>query len=119
MVARRARVCQEGDLVCLEARGGKRVWHRNLLEEFGGRYGGWHYCESPLVDGDKVIVTPGGKDATMVALAKTTGETVWKCAIPTQSTEFTHEKLRASIGQCLARQHAGRHEARRNFYLSL
>ena len=77
---------QEGDLVCLEAKDGKRVWHRNLLAEFGGSYGGWHYCESPLVDGDKVIVTPGGKDATMVALDKTTGETVWKCAIPTKST---------------------------------
>src|SRR5262249_45880651 len=47
-----------------------------------GSVGGWHYCESPLVDGDHVIVTPGGKDATMVALDKKTGETVWKCAIP-------------------------------------
>jgi hypothetical protein len=77
---------QEGDLVCLEAKDGKRVWHRNLLKEFGGSYGGWHYCESPLVDGDKVIVTPGGKEATMVAHDKATGATVWKCAIPTTST---------------------------------
>ncbi len=73
---------QEGDLVCLDAKDGQRVWHRNLLKEFGGSYGGWHYCESPLVDGDRVIVTPGGKDATMVALDKKTGETAWKCAIP-------------------------------------
>lgn len=77
---------QEGDLVCLEAKEGKRVWRRNLLKEFGGKYGGWHYCESPLVDGDRVVVTPGGKTATMVALEKKTGKTVWKCAIPTQST---------------------------------
>lgn len=77
---------QEGDLVCLEAKDGKRLWHRNLLKEFGGSYGGWHYCESPLVDGDKIVVTPGGKDATMAALDKRTGETVWKCAIPTKST---------------------------------
>ncbi len=76
---------QEGDLVCLEAKDGKRIWHRNLLEQFGGSYGNWHYCESPLVDGDKVIVTPGGKEATMVALDKKTGETVWKCAIPIKS----------------------------------
>jgi outer membrane protein assembly factor BamB len=71
---------QEGDLVCLTAEG-KRVWHRNLLKEFGGQYGGWHYCESPLVDGDRVIVTPGGTEATMVALKKATGETIWKCPI--------------------------------------
>jgi outer membrane protein assembly factor BamB len=73
---------QHGDLVCLEAKDGTRVWHRNLLKEFGGSTGDWHYCESPLVDGDHVIVTPGGKDATMVALDKKSGETVWKCAIP-------------------------------------
>src|SRR5215207_2585445 len=64
---------QEGDLVCIDATG-KRVWHRNVIEDFGGVYGGWKYCESPLVDGEKLIVTPGGKDATMVALNKTTGE---------------------------------------------
>jgi outer membrane protein assembly factor BamB len=84
---------QEGDLVCLEAKDGKRVWHRNLLKEFGGRYGGWHYCESPLVDGDKVVVTPGGKEATMVALDKKTGATVWKCAIPTENTEAGYSSI--------------------------
>jgi outer membrane protein assembly factor BamB len=78
---------QEGDVVCLDVKDGKRVWHRNLLKEFGGSIGTWQYCESPLVDGDKLIVTPGGKDATMVALDKKTGETVWKCPIPTRHTE--------------------------------
>jgi outer membrane protein assembly factor BamB len=78
---------QEGDLVCLEVKDGHRVWQRNLLKEFGGSYGGWHYCESPLVDGDRVIVTPGGKDATLVALDKKNGETVWKCPVPTKHLE--------------------------------
>jgi outer membrane protein assembly factor BamB len=82
-----ALVGQEGDLVCLQIKDGKRVWHRNLHKEFGGSIKQWHYCESPLVDGDHVIVTPGGKDATMVALDKKTGETVWKCAIPLEHTE--------------------------------
>jgi outer membrane protein assembly factor BamB len=84
---------QEGDLVCLEARDGKRVWRRNLLDEFGGSYGNWHYCESPLVDGDRVVVTPGGKEATMIALDKKTGETVWKCAIPTKSTAAGYSSI--------------------------
>jgi len=77
---------QEGDLVCLQIKDGKRLWQRNLLKEFGGSIGNWHYCESPLVDGDRVVVTPGGKDATMVALNKLTGETVWKCAIGLEHT---------------------------------
>src|SRR6185436_2137355 len=38
--------------------------------------------ESPLVDGDAVICTPGGSNATIVALNKNTGETIWKCAVP-------------------------------------
>src|SRR5258708_25327991 len=84
---------QEGDLVCLEAKDGARVWHRNLLKDFGGSYGGWHYCESPLVDGDKVIVTPGGKDATMVALDKKTGETSWKCALPLSDTQAGYSSV--------------------------
>jgi outer membrane protein assembly factor BamB len=84
---------QEGDLVCLEVKDGKRVWHRNLLKDFGGSYGGWRYCESPLVDGDKVIVTPGGKDATMVALDKKTGDTAWKCAIPTKNTQAGYSSV--------------------------
>jgi outer membrane protein assembly factor BamB len=83
---------QEGDLVCLTT-AGKRVWHRNLLTEFGGSYGYWHYCESPLVDGDRVIVTPGGKDATMAALNKAAGETVWTCPIPTRHTEAGYSSV--------------------------
>jgi hypothetical protein len=42
----------------------------------------WSFRESPLVDGDKVICTPGGEEATMVALNKLTGETIWKSQVP-------------------------------------
>lgn len=84
---------QEGDLVCVQAKDGKRLWHRNLLKEFGGVYGGWHYCESPLVDGDKVIVTPGGKKATMVALDKMTGKDVWTCPLPLEHTEAGYSSV--------------------------
>ena len=43
---------------------------------------GWGYSESLLVDADKLICTPGGRDAVMVALNKRTGDDVWRCAIP-------------------------------------
>lgn len=83
---------QIGDLVCID-KTGKRVWHRQLEKEFGGKKGGWNYCESPLVDGDKVIVTPGGKDATIVALDKKTGETIWKCPISTRHNEAGYSSV--------------------------
>lgn len=71
-----------GDLVCLEAGSGKLRWRKNLVSDFGGRVPGWGYSESPLVDGDKVIATPGGRTATLVALNKNTGDVIWKSQVP-------------------------------------
>ncbi len=72
----------DGDLACLEAKTGKIRWQKNVRKEFGGQPGEWAYAESPLVDGDLVVVTPGGPDATMAALNKKTGAVIWKSAIP-------------------------------------
>ena len=72
----------DGDLACLEAGGGKIRWQKSLRKDFGGQPGEWAYAESPLVDGDVVVVTPGGAEATMVALNKKTGAVVWKSAVP-------------------------------------
>jgi outer membrane protein assembly factor BamB len=53
------------------------------VADFGGRMmTGWKYSESPLVDGQRLVSTPGGPDAALVALNKTTGEVIWKCGIP-------------------------------------
>jgi outer membrane protein assembly factor BamB len=72
----------DGDLACLEAATGKVRWHKSLRTDFGGLPGKWAYAESPLVDGDRVVCTPGGTEATLVALNKNTGDVVWKSAVP-------------------------------------
>ena len=54
----------DGDLACLETSTGKLVWQKNLVTDFGGKTGVWAYAESPLVDGDVLVCTPGGNDAT-------------------------------------------------------
>lgn len=72
----------DGDLVCVAAADGKEQWRKSLRKDFGGKPGNWAYAESPLVDGDILIVTPGGADATLVALNKKSGETVWKGPVP-------------------------------------
>jgi outer membrane protein assembly factor BamB len=72
----------DGDLACVEISDGKIRWQKNLRADFGGKPGEWAYSESPLIDGDAVICTPGGGDATLVALNKKSGEVIWKCALP-------------------------------------
>jgi outer membrane protein assembly factor BamB len=72
----------DGDLACLETATGKEQWRKHLRHDFGGKHGEWAYAESPLVDGNAVICTPGGSNATLVALNKMTGEVMWKCATP-------------------------------------
>jgi hypothetical protein len=53
----------DGDLACVETATGKVVWQKNLRSEFGGVPGKWAYAESPLIDGDVLVVTPGGSHA--------------------------------------------------------
>ena len=72
----------DGDFVCLEASSGKVQWQKSLRKEFDGKPGEWAYAESPLVDGDVLVVTPGGAQATMAALNKKTGAVIWKSAVP-------------------------------------
>jgi outer membrane protein assembly factor BamB len=72
----------DGDLACVEIAMGKIRWQKSLRADFDGQYGEWAYSESPLVDGDVVVATPGGKEATLVALNKRTGDVVWKSQVP-------------------------------------
>ncbi|HBJ37657.1 MAG TPA: polyvinylalcohol dehydrogenase [Planctomycetaceae bacterium] len=72
-----------GDLLCAEFATGKEVWRKSFPRDFGGQMMSvWGYSESPLVDGDRLIVTPGAPDAAMAALDKRTGEVIWKSALP-------------------------------------
>lgn len=67
---------ENGDLACLK-QDGTSVWQRNILKDFSGSNISWLISESPLVDGNLVIVSPGGRGAAIVALDKMTGTTVW------------------------------------------
>lgn len=67
-----------GNLICLEAASGKKIWESNLLDRFKASNIRWGISESPLIDGGKVIVNPGGRGASVVALDKNDGELIWK-----------------------------------------
>jgi outer membrane protein assembly factor BamB len=67
-----------GDLTALDARTGKLVWTKNILQEFGASNIVWGISESPLVLGNKILVNAGGSDASIVALNKSDGSVIWK-----------------------------------------
>lgn len=69
-----------GTLLCVKLANGELVWRKNLLDEFDGwdAANAWGTSSSPLVVDDKLIVNPGGAEASVVALAPATGEILWK-----------------------------------------
>ena len=72
-----------GDLLAADTRTGRQAWRKSFPGDFGGKMmSGWGYSESPLVDGDKLIVTPGSQNAMMAALDKRTGRVLWQTAMP-------------------------------------
>jgi outer membrane protein assembly factor BamB len=70
-------VTSAGDLVAASADSGAIKWRKSYSKDWGGRYGAWGFAESPLVDGDRLIVSPGGTKHSIVALNKATGEQLW------------------------------------------
>ncbi len=72
----------EGDVVCLRLDDGKLVWSKNLLDDLGGAANPrWKFSESPLIDGDRLLCTPGGHSAAIAALDKATGALIWKTSM--------------------------------------
>ena len=84
-------VSQWGDLVCYQAESGKEVWRKDYTKDFGGAMPFWGYAESALIDGEQVVVTPGGSQGALAALNKKTGVIVW------QSKEFTDPAAYSSL----------------------
>ena len=66
-----------GRLLCVDADTGQIVWDDDIAKRFGGSAPRCGFAESLLIDGDRLICTPGGPDASVVALNKSTGETIW------------------------------------------
>src|SRR5262245_55966592 len=86
-----------GDLVCVETASGKEAWRKSMPRDLGGEVNpigggledptplGWGYAWSPLVDGDRIICVPGGKQGLLAALDGKSGTIIW------QSKEITDQ----------------------------
>ena len=85
----------DGNLICADATTGAKIWEKQLLRTYRGKNINWGISESPLVDGDRLVVNAGGPGASIVALDKATGKELWK----TQSDEAGYSSgVAADIG---------------------
>ena len=66
-----------GQLICLDEKSLNTVWSKQMFTDFDGKNIVWGVCESPLIIGDKIFITPGGAEHNLVALNKKTGELIW------------------------------------------
>ncbi len=98
-----------GDLTCLKAADGSKVWSVSYSDDFGGNPGAWGYSESVLIDGDKLICTPGGKQGTMAALDKKTGKVIWRSKELTDSAVYCSPIVAdiAGVRQYITQTNAG------------
>ncbi|MCI0748205.1 MAG: PQQ-like beta-propeller repeat protein [Verrucomicrobia subdivision 3 bacterium] len=80
----------QGNVACVNVADGKQIWKQSMTE-LGGKVPGWGYTESVLVDGEKVVCTPGGSQGALAALDKKTGKVLWR------STDFTDSAQYSSI----------------------
>lgn len=98
----------QGDLVCVETKGGKEVWRKNLPKDMAGEVNnvfggpdtekmGWGYSWSPLVDGDKLVCIPGGPQGLFAALDKKTGNVLWRGKGATDAATYS-SPIVADIG---------------------
>ncbi|MFZ0282688.1 MAG: PQQ-binding-like beta-propeller repeat protein [Bacteroidales bacterium] len=85
-------VSGEGDMVCI-GKDGKLIWSVNYFQKYGAQSPRFGISESPLIIGDKVIGTPGGNKASMVALNTGTGKIVWEAEPVNEGTQYVNPLL--------------------------
>src|SRR5262249_41768411 len=88
----------DGELVCLDTAKGTIRWRKDYMKDFKARRPIFGFTDYPLIDGEKLICTPGASEATIVALNKVTGALIWTCAVPGTQTAVYGAVVAAEIG---------------------
>jgi outer membrane protein assembly factor BamB len=79
-------------VVCLDAESGERVWKMDLVEQYGAVAPPWYAGQCPLIEGDRVILAPGGSPL-MMAVELATGEMVWRTPDSVDDSGMTHSSI--------------------------
>ena len=99
-----------GRLACFDAATGSEIWNTNILERFDAENVTWAISECLLIDGTRVVVTPGGEKALVAALDKLTGQTIWTTPpIKDERASYSSPILFAHAGRRLIANCSSRH----------
>jgi outer membrane protein assembly factor BamB len=79
-------------VLCLDAATGELRWGMNLVSDYGATVPAWYAGQCPLIDGDAVILAPGGHDALLAAVELATGKTIWRAPNP-HGWKMTHSSV--------------------------
>jgi outer membrane protein assembly factor BamB len=82
-------IAGRGNLVCLATATGKKVWEVSMTDDLGGKLQSWGYTESPIIEGDLVVCTPGGSEGTLAAFDKKTGKKKWQTKDWTDNAQYS------------------------------
>jgi outer membrane protein assembly factor BamB len=85
-------VSGEGDMVCV-GKDGKILWSVNYFTKYKGKIPQFGISESPVVVDNKVIGTPGGNVASMVAFNVDNGNVVWEAPSINDGTNYVNPIL--------------------------
>jgi outer membrane protein assembly factor BamB len=90
-------VGQYGEVLCADAATGREVWRKDYVKDLGGELPEWGYAGMPLVDGDRVVLAPGGPKGALAAVEEATGKLVWQSAELTEGIHYS-SPIVAEIG---------------------
>ncbi len=81
-------------VAAVDAVSGELKWGLDLVRDFGATVPPWYAGQCPLIDGERVILAPGGPDALLMAVELTTGKVIWKTPNP-NAWKMTHASIAA------------------------
>ncbi len=82
----------KGHVLCVDAKTGEYQWGINLVSEYGTKIPMWYAGQCPIIEGDQVILAPGGPEALLIAVDLKTGDKIWKTPNP-KEWDMTHSSI--------------------------
>jgi outer membrane protein assembly factor BamB len=78
-------------VLCCDATSGTVKWRLDLVRDWGAKVPTWYAGQCPLIDGNRLILAPGGK-ALMMAVDLASGKVLWKTPNPS-GWQMTHSSI--------------------------